>query len=797
MMRFKTVAGVHTEGSLDRLIVAAAIAVAAAISAAALPVGLFAQETRGEGVLVVSVVNADGESVAADVSVALQLGDGHGGQRRPVTRHAEAGDAARFEGLLGGTYTILANSHQWGRGFETATVAGGETAEVMVTVSRVYHEAPLVLEVAGGVASDFLMAADAVEGDDLRSAGQGGLGDALGDRLGVSSTAYGGSSRPIIRGLGGDRVRILESGVGTGDASASSPDHAPSVEAGLADQVEILRGPATLRYGSSAIGGVVNVEDGRIPRGVPTHGVNGFFSARAGTVDDQTNFAGRLDAGSGNLAFHASGLVRNAGEYAIPGEAEAHHDEQGEEEGMEEEDEGTLHNSGVETSRMALGASYVVDRGFIGVSWSAYDSDYGVPGHAHEEGEEEGMEEEDEDDHGDEEEAGVSVDLQQRRVDMEAEWQLGDNEVVSARVGYADYQHFEVIDEGDEREIETEFYNNEIEGRVELQHSFWGSGSSGSIGFQAGDKDFEPVGNEAFVPPYVTQGWGAFVFETLPVTDQFRMEVGARFEQRINKAPGTERVHSGFSASVGGRLPLTDNFSFLVNASRSAKLPTAEELYADGPHLASLVFETGDATLEPEIGLTFDASLRLTTEGLRGRVNFFTTSFDGFIHQAYTGEEEDHLPVVLWSQAGASFTGVEAQAEYDIYHNHPGARVTLDASMDMVRAENSDTGDPLPRITPTRFGAGLAFESGALAGRFGMRTTAAQDRLADFETETDGFTMFDVRAMYTIISGRMSHGIVLSGRNLTNAEGRMHTSYIKDIAPMRGRDIRLAYQLTF
>ena len=748
--------------------------------------GTPALAAQQSGELRVRVIDSHGQPLAdADVRI---VGLGR-------SLHVDAGEPATFEDVPAGTYLVEATSARYGRGVGRAVVEAGGVADLEITVSLFFHGDEIVVSAGSeGMRSELYSPSNVLRGIDLRASAQASLGETLAGEPGVNSSYHGpGSSRPIIRGLGGDRVRVLESGVGTGDASNTSPDHAPGVEAMMAERIEIIRGPATLLYGSSAIGGVVNVEDGRVPDGLPAHAVTGSLTARGGTVADERNVAGRLDGGVGRIAYHASGLFRETDDYSIPGFAE-HHEEGEEEEGEHEEVEGVLPNSAVKTSRFAGGLSYVGGNGFIGAAFSGYDSDYGVPGgHHHEEGGEVPPPEEEE------EEGDVGIDLKQRRVDVESAWRFGGPFLtgVKARFGLADYRHFEVltVEATGEEEVETEFFNDEWEGRLELQHSV--GGSNGALGGQIRSRDFEAIGEEAFVPPTSTDQFAVFLFEQFDL-GRLGFQAGARFEHQStsNEAEGVDRDDDGLSASLGFVLRASDVVSLVLNGSRSVKLPAAEELFSDGPHLATLQFEIGDPDLDQEVGYSIDVGVRLTEGRVRGEVSFFVNSFDDFIYQELTGEEMDGLPVNQWTQADAVFTGFEAQADFELVHAGNG-HVVLDVFSDYVRAELSEPDEPLPRIPPLRFGSGLGYESPTWHGHGGVTRVTEQDRVAAFEEETAGYTMLDASLGYRLFSGRVVHDIVLSGTNLTDEEARSHTSFLKELAPLPGRELRLTYQLSF
>ncbi|WP_420633677.1 TonB-dependent receptor [Candidatus Palauibacter sp.] len=736
-------------------------------------------EAQQSGEIRVRVVDAFENSVEeADVRI---VGLGR-------AMHIEGAEEARFPNVPAGDYLIEVESARAGRGLARALVVAGEITEVVVVVSFFFHGQELIVSVgAGGTRSDLYTPSHVVRGIDLKASARTSLGETLSDQPGVNSSYHGpGSSRPLIRGLGGARVRVLESGLGSGDASTTSPDHAPGVEAMAADRIEVIRGPATLIYGSSAIGGVVNIVDGRVPNELPAHPLTASMTLRGGTVADERNLAGRIDGAAGRVAVHLSGLYRNTQDYAIPGFAAIDEDHGP---GAEEEEAipGILDNSSVETSRVAGGLSYVGDNGFIGVSFLGYDSDYGVPGgHGH--GEEQ------------EPEGDVRVDLRQRRADFMAGWRLGGAFLkgIEARFGVADYQHFEVlVDEASgDRNIETRFFNNEWEGRLHAEHVLM-EGSRGAVGIHAQNRNFEAIGEEAFVPPTSTFQFAAFLFEEFDL-GRVGLQAGTRIETRRTEAEGvsTRRTDQGLSASLGGVFRASDVVSFVLSAARSAKLPSAEELFSNGPHLATQVFELGDPNLGTETGYSFDAGVRIDGGSVRAELSVFSNSFAGFTYQVFTGAEEDGLPVARWSQADAVFTGFEVHTELELFHYGDGHFV-LDASGDYVRAELTETDRPLPRIPPLRFGAGLGYESPTWHGHMQVRRVSGQDRVAAFEEPTDGYTLVGSSLGYRIFQGRIAHDIVLSGTNLTDREARSHTSFLKELAPLPGREVRLTYQLSF
>jgi len=709
----------------------------------------------------------------------------------------DADGAFAFEAVSPGEYVVQVDDERYGSGVERIRIEPGGSVRVEITLSPLFQIDPLVVT-AGAVRSEdeLFQAAQSLSGRELRRATDVSLGETVANEPGVTASYFGpASSRPIIRGLGGDRVRIMESGIGTGDASNTSPDHAVSIEPQSADRIEIVRGPATLLYGSSAIGGVVNVIDGRVPRERPTAPFSGELRGVGGSVADEGTGAGRVNAAAGDVVFHLSGLYRNTGDYAIPGHAEleeeGEHEEGGEHE--EEGEEGVLPNSALENYRFASGVSYVGDDGFLGVSFSGYDSDYGIPGgHGHEE---EGGEHEEGEEEEEEEEGGVTIDLQQRRFDLEGERGFTNDfaRTLKGRFGLTDYRHFEVEPSG---EIGTRFENDFWEGRLELEHAL-GDRISGSFGAQLSNRDFSAIGEEAFVPPSETDLFALFLFEELSVGD-LRIQGGARWETQTStdETNAFEEDYDGFSVSGGLHWDASEPVSLALSVARSVKLPTAEELFSNGPHLATRAFEIGSRDLEEEVGTSVDATVHVHTGRVRGQLTGYVTDFDDFIFQEFTGEEEDDLPVLLYTQRDAIFTGYEASASFLVLDR--GQReLAWEVSSDYVRAELSDSDDPLPRIPPLRLGTGLRYEGDPWFGAFRVQRTTEQDRTAPNESSTDGYTMVDASVGARVLLGGLLHEITLKGTNLADEEARNHVSLLKDVAPLPGRGVRLMYRLVF
>jgi iron complex outermembrane receptor protein len=690
-------------------------------------------------------------------------------------------------------------------GVQTATVdlRAGEATQLDLVLDLAVHREELVVTATGEARGlgELAQAADVLAGQELLGRLQLSLGDTLAAQPGVHSTSFGpGASRPVIRGLGGGRVRVLEGGVGSGDASDTSPDHAVSANPFDAERIEILRGPASLLYGSAAVGGVVNILDERIPDYLPEEAVTGSLTLLGGSAANERSGGFHLDGRlGGRWAWHLDGFRRDSDDVEIPGLADADSEEEEEPGHEEEEPTGILENSAVEAEGGTVGVSYVAEGGFFGVSYTTYDTLYGVPGHAHHHEEEEeephvsrwlaGEEDEEE------EEEAVRIDLEQRRFDVRGEInrELGIFRGLKLRFGQTNYEHQEL--EGDE--VGTLFTNDSWELRIEAPHRQLGP-FQGSLGLQASRRDFEAIGEEAFVPPTETTGHAVFLFEEI-TRGALTWQLGLRYETQDVEAVGelaADRSHAGVSASLGAVWKLGETWSLAAALARGVKLPNAEELFANGPHVATRSFEIGDPTLDEETSLGLDLTVRHDGEPVDGAVTFFGTRYDGFIIDLPTGEVLDDLPVFRYAARDAEFRGVEGELHIELWHGEPH-HLELELSGDYVRAEDRQTGDPLPRIPPLRYAVGLLYQGAAWSGRIEARRVEEQDRVAANETTTDGYTFVNAELGYRFFTGRMVHDLLLRGTNLGDEEARNHVSFLKDLAPLPGRDVSLLYQLSF
>ncbi|MEZ5275736.1 MAG: TonB-dependent receptor [Opitutaceae bacterium] len=624
------------------------------------------------------------------------------------------------------------------------------------------------------------------------------LGETLDGTAGVSATSFGpGSSRPIIRGMGGDRIRVLSDGLGTFDASVISPDHAVSIEPVFAERIEVIRGPATLRFGSSALGGVVNTVDGSLPDLPPEKPFTGEIEGRYGSNNGEWVAAGRFSGGTERIGWHASGLKRDSGDIRIPVPPESEYAHEEEAHSSDEEPfDGTLPNSAVKTENHTIGLSTFWDKGHAGVAYTRYDSFYGIPGgHEHESGDEDTTGEPVDGEPADDGAEAVRIDLQQQRLRARAglkkpiEWL----EEATLRLGYGDYEHVEL--EGDA--IGTRFTSKAFEGRLEAVHSEI-KGFVGAFGLEYARTNFAAAGDEAFLPPTLTGKGSLFAVESY-TSDALAGEIGLRIEdQTIDVTDGSASSikNSGLSASAGIVWRFLPDYSIGLSVSRTERLPNAQELLADGPHAATGAYEIGDPGLGKETAWSSDLVLRKRSGWITGQLSVFANRFDDYIFEEKTGEVRDDLPVYRFVGRDAAFIGGELEA---VLHAHDAEDYRLDFTVttDYVHATDKTSDQPLPRIPPFRFGLGADFATGGFAAGASVRYSAQQERTAPGEAPTDSYSLVSAYLSYAIEAPGTTWTLFLRGTNLTDQEARLSTSFLKDEVTLPGRNLVSGVRIAF
>ncbi|OWK27703.1 TonB-dependent receptor [Sphingomonas mucosissima] len=612
------------------------------------------------------------------------------------------------------------------------------------------------------------------------------IGEALARLPGVSGTSFGPNvSRPILRGLGAERVRVLTDGIGAFDVSNTSADHAVAIDPLLSERIEVLRGPASLRFGSSAIGGVVNVLDRRIPVAVPDDRIAAQVRASFGSAADErsagANLAVRL---TDNIVISGGGSLTDTEDARIGGpvlsaplraQARASSDP-----AIRElaDLRGRLPNTASRTRTANLGAAVIDSRGDLGFAVTRYESAYGLPIRF-------------DLTPGAEQEA-VLIDAQQWRADLRASVVLGRGwlERLSLRAGYADYAHVEREGDGG---VGTLFANEGIEARAELQQRRRGAWQ-GISGAQYFARDFLAVGAEAFVPPNMTEQAGVFTLQELDL-GAVRFEAGGRIERTsiLSQQIGFDRSFTARSIAGGAFVTAARGLKLGVNLSSTARAPAAEELLANGPHIGTQSYEIGN----PDFGIERARGVELVARlgGGRWRIDAaaYRTRFAGYIYEFETGAVIDGLPVFQFAQGDATYRGFEVEAQASLVEGP--VSFAVDSLVDAVEATIDGFG-PAPRIPPLRFGGGMEARGGSWGLRLEGERTTRQTRTTGFETATRGFSLVNISGDWKPWAQRDLR-VTLTAANLFNVEARRHASFLKDYAPLVGRDVRLGLSARF
>lgn len=662
---------------------------------------------------------------------------------------------------------------------------------------------------------DLLAGTSALAGDELAQQARGQIGDTLTALPGISATSFTpGSSRPVLRGFQGNRVAVLTDGIGNIDASNTSADHAVTIESLTTERIEVLRGPAVLLFGGQAVGGAVNAIDKRIPRSIPEAPAHVDLFAGYGSAADERSGGASIDVPvADRFVVHVDGSYRKSGDLRIGGyqlspelreEVLELADEEASEGDLEKAEElreaaenrGSVPNSAVETWTAGVGAAFIGDRGNLGVSFNIYDTSYGIPSrpgtdHAHGaapamSGEKIAM------GAGDSEEE-VTIGLRQYRADLRGEVETGGAflEKLTFRAGFADYSHTEF--EGDE--VGTVFNSQGIEARaeaVQVNRNGW----RGASGIQYMTRDFEAIGAEAFVPPNRTRQLGVFTFQEFG-WDAFEIEAALRYDSVTQEAQtlGLERSFGNVSAAFGAAYLLGD-LKLGMNASRTARAPAVEELFSDGPHIATQAYEIGDPTLDSEKAWNLELYARYDSTRFEATATIYSNWFSNFIYEDATGAEEDDLPVFQYFQNKARFWGFETNISAHVGHV-AGFDFVLDGVADYTRATISNGGGPVPRIPPLRLLGGAELQSGNLDLRGEVEWSAAQKRTAAFETETAGFTLVNASINWRPFGKERNIAFIASANNIFDVNARRAASFTKDFVPLSGRDFRLTARLSF
>mgnify|MGYP002784543322 CR=1 FL=1 len=642
-------------------------------------------------------------------------------------------------------------------------------------------ELPPVLVTGNPLGSEQLASpATVLAGPGLLLRRAGSLGDTLDGLPGVSASRFGpNASRPVIRGLDGDRIRVLNNAGATLDASALSFDHAVPIDPLVVERIEVLRGPAALLYGGSAIGGVVNAIDNRIPD-KPVDGVGGALELRGGGAARERGAGALIETGGPGFAIHADAFKRRTDDLRVPSF------DRPIDGGSERRDR--IVNSASDAEGGALGASLLWDRGHLGAAVDTYRNGYGVVV---------------EDD--------VTIKMRRDKLALAGEWRRPDGPLrtLRGRAQFTDYEHTEF--EG--AEVGTVFRNRGHDARFEAEHAPLGA-LKGVVGLQLEDGDFEAVGDEAFVPGSRTRQAALFAYEELALAGASRISFGARVERSRVAAdaddrfgPARERRYTTTSAALGGVLDLAGRigpgWQASANLAWTERAPTSYELYADGLHIATAAYERGDDRQDEERGANLDLALEWRDGVNRLRAGAFASRYANYIALLPTGEPDveddgEFFPVYAFRGVKARLWGLEFEAARRVVDG-PQGRLDLDATLDLVRATNRSSGEPLPRIAPARLTLGARWQHHGWTLRGELRRAAPQKRVPADDLPTDGHTLVNLSASKSLTLGGLDALAFLRIDNLSDelAYNAASIATVRVLSPLPGRSVAAGLRVAF
>lgn len=659
-----------------------------------------------------------------------------------------------FQNVPPGKYDISAHLERTPDILTKAEISGGQTvtADFEIRLEAVREQVTVTATGSEETTFNSIQSVTIIGSLDLAKKNPLSLGEALDHELGVAKRSFGpGNARPVVRGFDGDRVLVLQEGVGIGGLGFQSGDHAEPIDLLSQDRVEVVKGPATLLYGSNAIGGVVNAISGHAEA---HQGVRGYVMGLGGSTNDQFGGSGGIEFGTERWLFWANGGGQRASDYNTP--------------------IGTIQNSFSRYGNASGGIGYFADKGFASVNYTHDSRNYGIPFNA-------------------EEEDPEMVRLNPRRDSVQFRGGFRDLAVPISggnfTLQYNNYRHDEI--ELPDEEIGTQFKNKTFLYRAVFDQRRSGR-YSGSFGFSGLYRDFTAIGEEALAPPTTQNNFAAFGLQTVSF-EKFALQFGGRVERNAYSPDGLrDRSFTGFSGSAGIRVGLGASNVFVANYTHSYRAPALEELYNNGPHPGNLTFEIGDPNLNRERGDGIDFSLRHNSSRLRAEANFFYYKINDFVYLAPTGNIEDGLIEADYSQGNSRFTGVEGRFDVGVTKN-----IWLLSSLDYVNAKLTDADTPLPRIPPLR--ARVGFEAFASGFRINPEVVMAQDQDRTFTTEerTAGYATVNVNASYTLTRKHYAHIFSVNAFNLNDKLFRNHLSFIKEFAPEIGRGVRVVYTLRF
>lgn len=636
---------------------------------------------------------------------------------------------------------------------------------------------------------DVVQNATTLTGDNLLKKQKSTLGETLRNEVGVTSSGYGpNASRPIIRGLDGDRIRILQNGLGVLDASGASQDHALPIDPLMMDNIEIVRGPLSLLYGSSAIGGVVNVITNR------THdhydeGFHGAIDSQLTSVDNGKSVGAKMDYGINRWMFHADGNFRDSQDLKINGYARSERLRAQSPLPLDQEANDRLRNSANQTRSGAIGSTHVGEKNIIGLSASTYSSDYGVVA-----------------------EPNVQIAMEQSRFDLSAEFKdIGLARSLRIKSAQSIYKHQEI----ESGATGTTFKNNGNETRLEFVQKKTEK-LSGIFGLQSNIFNFSALGDEAFLPETKNSAQALFAFQDYKVSDTSKITLGGRAESnRVEpKANGrfTQSEDQNFflaSAALGYLHNINDNWSISSQLSYNERAPNYQELFANGAHVATFTYQVGDSNLQKESGRSIDLSLRYKNEKTTSSLTVFgqrfhhyislnpTGSFDDTDESGTAGDSTEDLAIFNYTQQNAQIYGLELESQWHSIVDVLPGRTDFYLKADYLRGKNTDTGFNLPRMTPPRASIGFSQTWNSWNGDIELQHVFEQTQTAPLELATDGFTQVNMGMMYKMMASSQQISFFARAQNIFDVEARNHSSILKDLAQMGGRNFSLGIRAYF
>ncbi len=710
---------------------------------------LFRQARSGGATLRGTIKLADGGTPLHNVIVNLvQL------RRSTETDHD---GAYEFQNVPPGTYTILAHMEGFPDQTQRVTVGAGAsvTADFEMRLAGVREEVTVTATGSEESVFESFQTVNTVDSIRLAQESHPSIGEVLEKEPGIAKRSFGpGSSRPVVRGFDGDRVQVTQDGASTGSLASQSADHAEPIDVLSLERIEVVRGPATLLYGSSAIGGVVNAVTGH---DYAHEGWRGYFTGVGATTNNQGGASGGIEYGTRQWMLWGNGTLQRTGDYDTP--------------------LGRIEQTFTRGANGTLGFGHYGTKNFASFTYGYDRRRYGIPfASFFESGGEE---------------TGSDVSIRARRHDLKFNGGFRDlSGFVSGfrlTVGYSDYAHSEL--EGEE--VGTRFTNKHLMYRGVFDQRRTGR-FTGSWGFAGFHRDYVSEGEEALAPPTVQNNFAVFGLQSIDF-ERVRFQLGGRVEHNAYRPEeGPDRSFTGFSGAAGVRLGLWEGGAFVANYTHSYRAPALEELYNNGPHLGNLTFEVGNPQLTRERNDGLDFSLRHDTKRLRADANFFVYNIKDFVFLAPTGNIEDNLIEAFYDQADSRFMGTELSLEFEARNN-----LWLNFAYDYVRAELKDTETPLPRIPPMRGRFGVDWRRGSLNLRPEVVFVKDQDRTFPTETRTAGYALFNLVGSYTFAHQHYAQIISVNAFNLGDRVYRNHLSFIKDLAPEIGRGVRVTYTLRF